>query len=144
MKETFDTPAHRTAIADLIYTYARHIRHGEGVECVNLFTEDGVFEIRDAPLGTEGAATVRARLEGHQQIGAYLSHGDGATARVCPVIGNLMISIDGHRATANSVLTATVWPDGKRIMGEYNDSFAFEGIWRFSVRRFDIFGEFGP
>ena len=131
----------RTAAEYLIYTYARNIRRGRGIDCVELFTGDGVFEIRDCPLDSD-RVTVRARLEGREQIAAYLTRGDGAAARVCPVVGNLMVDIRGDTAVANSVMTATVLPGGKRLLGEYEDHLVFDGGWRFASRRFDILGEF--
>ena len=133
---------HKTAIAELIYTYAAHIRRSRGVECVALFSPDGVFEIRDNPLDGDGNATVRAVLEGREALHSYLVHGDASDTRICPVIHNPVIRIDGNRAMAESVITATLWPQGKRIVGEYEDHLLFDDGWKFQRRRFDILGEF--
>ena len=133
---------HKTAIAELIYTYAAYIRRGRGVECAALFSAEGVFEIRDKPLDGDGNATVRAVLKGPEALHRYLVHGDASDTRICPVIHNPVIRIDGNRAVAESVMTATLWPRGKRIVGEYEDHLLFDGRWKFQRRRFDILGEF--
>jgi SnoaL-like domain len=130
----------RAAIADLIYTYARNIRAGNGADCVKLFTEHAVFEVREAPLGSREAHRTRARLVGHQMITDYLVGSASSETRVCPMIHNLLIRVDGSEAEGNCVMTAYV-SSGQRLIGEYNDHFRHEGDWRFSSRIFTILGD---
>jgi hypothetical protein len=134
--------AARTAIADLIHTYARNIRAGRGADCVPLFTADAVFEVREAPLGSSEAVRTRLKLTGHAALSNYLVRATG-DARVCPLIHNLLIEVTGHEAVSNCVMTSLVWPSGQPLMGEYHDSFRFESgtLWRFSSRLFTIFSD---
>ena len=129
----------RLAIADVVHGYARNIRAGRGADCLALFTADGVFEIRDAPLDGSAEPTVRARLEGQQAIMAYLAGSAGGDARVCPMIHNLIIDVNGNEASSDCVMEAIV-SNGQTLFGEYHDRFRFEdGRWRFSSRLFTIF-----
>jgi hypothetical protein len=134
--------AARAAIADLIHTYARNIRAGRGADCVQLFTADAVFEVRQAPLGNSDAVLTRAKIAGHEALSNYLVGATG-DARVCPLIHNLLIEVDGREALSNCVMTSLVWPSGQQLMGEYQDSFRFETRtgWRFSSRVFTIFSD---
>lgn len=132
----------RMAIADLIYTYARNIRAGKGADCVALFTEQAVFEVREAPIGRREAHRTRARVVGHQAISEYLVGSASSDTRVCPMIHNLLIRVDGREAEGNCVMTAYV-STGQRLIGEYNDHFRVEGGWRFTSRVFTILGNMG-
>lgn len=132
----------RAAITDLVYTYALNIRAGNGAECVKLFTADGVFEVREAPLGGRGAGRTRSRLTGHDAIASYLARASGSDTRVCPLIHNLLIHVDGPEATSNCVMTSFVWPSGQQFIGEYQDSYRYETGWRFTSRLFTMLGEF--
>jgi hypothetical protein len=132
----------RAAIADLIHTYARNIRCGNGTDCVELFTEQAIFEVREAPLGSREAHRTRARLVGHQAIRDYLVRSASADTRVCPMIHNLLIRVNGREAEGDCVMTAYV-SNGQRLIGEYNDHFQSEGSWRFSSRVFTILGDMG-
>jgi hypothetical protein len=135
--------AARAAIADVVYTYARNIRAGRGADCLSLFTRDGVFEIRDQLLGSSEPPSVRARLEGHDAILAYLTSSASGDTRVCPMIHNLLIEVKGNEAASSSVMTALV-SNGQSLFGEYLDRFRFEDGWRFSSRTFTIMGDFIP
>ena len=129
----------RGAIADLIHTYAKAMRHARPADSIALFTADGAFEVRD---GMPGAAdfTVRNRLEGMAQLEAYLVHRDGGPAKVCPLIHNILIDLDGDTARANCVMETPVLGTVHRIIGEYADSFRRDdGTWRFSERIYTIF-----
>lgn len=132
----------RAAITDLVYTYALNIRAGNGAECVKLFTADAVFEVREALLGGRDDARTRSRLTGHDAISNYLVRASESGARVCPLVHNLLIQVDGREATSNCVMTSFVWPGGKQFIGEYQDSYRFETRWRFASRLFTIIGEF--
>jgi hypothetical protein len=133
--------AARAAIADLVYTYALNIRAGNGADCVRLFTQDGVFEVREASLGNRDAARTRSRLTGHDAISSYLVRAAGSEHRVCPMIHNLLIQVNGGEATSNCVMTSLVWPSGQQLLGEYHDTYRFETGWRFSSRVFTILSE---
>lgn len=130
----------RIAIADLVHTYARNIRAGKGGDCLALFTEDGVFEVREAPLGSSGAPHTRTRLEGHDAILAYLTNGASSEVRVCPMIHNLLIQVNGREAESSSVMRAIV-SNGQGLFGEYQDRFRYEDRWLFSSRVFTILGD---
>lgn len=128
------------AIADLVHGYARNIREGRGADCLTLFTRDAVFEVRDAPLGSAEAPRTRARLEGHDAILAYLTNSASAETRVCPMIHNLLIEVNGPEAKSNSVMRAIV-STGQGLFGEYHDGFRYEDRWLFSSRVFTILGD---
>jgi hypothetical protein len=134
--------AARAAIADLIHTYARNVRAGRGADCVQLFTADAVFEVREVSLGGSDAVRTRSKIAGHEELSHYLVRATGES-RVCPLIHNLLIEVDGHEAVSNCVMTSLVWPSGQQLMGEYQDSFRFETgtDWRFSSRVFTIFND---
>lgn len=132
-----------SAIADLVYNYALNIRAGNGAECVKLFTEDAVFEVKEAFLGGSGIEHTRAKLAGHEAILAYLARAAASETRVCPMINNLIVHVNGHEAKSNCVMTAFV-SNGQRLFGEYQDSYRYKSIWRFSARVFTILGESGP
>jgi len=134
----------RAAIADVVHGYARNIRVGRPQECLALFTSDAVFETRDAPLGSREPPKTRSKLEGRESIMAYLAHSASGGTRVCPMIHNLMIEVNGKEAKSDCVMQAIV-SNGMSLFGEYHDRFRLEdGGWRFSARQFDIFGEFAP
>jgi hypothetical protein len=133
----------RAAIGDIVYGYARNIRAGKGADCVELFTEDAIFEVREAPLGSHSAGQARAKLAGHDAILRYLVHNASSQTRVCPMIHNLLIRVDGREASSDCVMTALV-STGQRLFGEYQDRFRYEDRWRFSSRVFTILAEFGP
>jgi hypothetical protein len=132
----------RAAIADLVHTYALHIRHANGAECVNLFTANGVFEVREARLDRPGIARTRAKLTGHEEIKSYLARTAASETRVCPVISNLIIQVSGVEASSTCVMTSLVWSTGQQIVGEYADSYRYDNGWRFDSRVFTILGEF--
>jgi hypothetical protein len=133
----------RTAIAELVYSYALNIRAGHGADCVKLFTEDAFFEVREALLCNRGVNRTRVKLTGHDAILSYLAHGTTSETRVCPMIANLIIHVNGQEANSNCVMTAFV-SNGQQLIGEYQDSYRYEVGWRFSSRVFTILGEFGP
>jgi len=140
LSETLDT---RAAIADLVHTYALYIRTGNGAECVRLFTADAVFEVREAPPGRRGAARSRSRVTGHEAISSYLARASGASdTRVCPLIHNLLIRVDGREATSSCIMTSFVWPSGQQFIGEYEDSYKYETTWLFTSRVFTMLGQF--
>jgi hypothetical protein len=136
--------AARAAITDLVYTYALNIRSGRGADCAQLFTDDAVFEISEASLGTRENARLRTQLVGRDAINNYLIHASGGTTRVCPMIHNLLVQVTGVEAVSNCVMTSVVWPTGQQLLGEYQDSYRFETAWRFVSRRFTMLTDSPP
>jgi hypothetical protein len=129
----------RAAIADLVHLYARAMRYGRPADAMHLFTEDGVFEIRDG-LPTSPEFTVRTRLEGRIHIDVYLVQRKGGAPAVCPLIHNLLIEVDGDTARASSVMETQMLDTGRKTIGEYDDRFRREdGTWKFAARTYTIF-----
>lgn len=133
----------RAAIADLVHTYALNVRTGNGADCAALFTDDAVFEVREAPPSNPAAGRSRSRLEGRAAIAAYVARTASPENRVCPLIHNLLIDVRGNEATSTCVMISVVWSSGRQLIGEYHDSYNFEKEWRFSSRVFTILGEIG-
>jgi hypothetical protein len=138
LEQRLDATESRTAIADLVHTYARCIRYDRPDEVGVLFTEDGTFELREGhPDKPE--YTVRYRLEGRASVHAHMAHNKGNTHPV-PLIHNLIIAIDGDRASATSVMEGKVYGTSHGVIGEYHDSFRREnGTWLFAARIYTIF-----
>lgn len=133
----------RAAIADLVHRYALHVRSGEGIDCGEFFTDDAFFEVREAPVANPGAARTRSRLEGHAAISSYVARTTQPETRVCPIISNLLIDVHGNEATSSCVMTSIVWASGRQLVGEYRDTYRFDGRWLFTSRTFTILGEIG-
>jgi hypothetical protein len=134
-----DETADRLDLADLVHAYARAVRERRTLDCAALFTDDGVFEIRERNPADPASNQLRAALEGREAIGAYVSTSTGGSVRVCPLIHNLMVSLAGDEAEGNCVMETRSWPPGSELIGEYHDSFrrTAEG-WRFSRRVYTI------
>lgn len=123
----------KLAIADLVHDYARAIRHNATEDIEGMFAPDAFFEIR-AGHPSSGAFTVQNRLEGAQAIGAFMMMGKGRPHPV-PLIHNLVIALDGDRASALCAMEAQVFGTSERIIGEYRDSFLrIAGKWKFASR----------
>lgn len=131
----------RQAIADLVHTYALKVRRGQGADCAELFTDDAVFEVRQATPGADDAGHTRTRLSGRDAVAAYIARASSAETRVCPMIHNLLIQVSGDEAASNCLMTSVVWPGGQQMIGEYEDRYRYENGWRFSSRVFTVFGE---
>lgn len=129
----------RNQISDVVYKYAQAIRTGDFASGVSLFTEDAMFEIRLAVPGQPDSAITRAKLIGHAAILAYLQESAAAGGSVCPMISNLIVHVQGKKANSNCMMTAMVWASGQNVTGEYHDTFAYNGAWRFASRTYTIF-----
>jgi hypothetical protein len=146
MEKVVDTAARiqlleaRVAIADVVHGYAFNIRSGNAAACEKLFTEDAVFEVRER-TGGAGITQTRSKLSGRSAIMAHLTDGAASQIRLCPLIQNLIIHVSGREAVSTSAMIAFVLPAGKGIIGEYEDSFRYEGEWRFCYRIYTILGE---
>jgi SnoaL-like domain len=132
----------RIAIADVVHGYAFNIRSGNAAACEKLFTEDAVFEVRERLLSGTGIVRTRSTLTGRAAIVAYLTEGAASQTRLCPLIQNLIIRVNGREASCSSAMVAFVLSTGMRILGEYEDSFRYQDDWRFCYRIFTILGEF--
>lgn len=138
LAERIDRLESRDAIADLIHGYARFIRYDEPERVGELFTPDAFFEIRDGhPDRPEHA--VRGRHEGAAGIAAYLAPSKGKPHPI-PLLHNIIVELDGDRATASSVMEAQIYGGTHTVFGEYRDTFQrLDGRWYFASRIYTIF-----
>jgi len=134
----------RSAITEVLHGYARGVRNGDVPACVELFTHDAVFEVRDAAPAEPAGHRVRHLCRGREEIRAYLQHGAVASVKVYPLLHNLMIRVDGLQASSNCMMSAWVLPAGRQVLGEYEDRYRWEQGWRFVSRIYTILGQIGP
>jgi hypothetical protein len=141
MMGTTDDSADHIAIGALVHRYAFHVRRGEGVKCGDLFTADAIYDIGQVDARSAGNTPVRnTRIEGRDAIGRYIAGSGSHGIRICPLIHNLLIDVNGDTATATSILESRTWPTGREFIGEYEDNFRREdGRWLFSRRCFMMF-----
>ena len=136
--ERLDRVEARLAIAELIHTYARCIRYDQPDQVGALFTEDGIFELRQGEPD-KAEFTLSYRHEGRAAIHAQMSHNKG-NAHPVPLIHNLIVDVDGDLATSTCVMNGTIYGTTHAIMGEYRDSFRrVDGKWLFAARVFTMF-----
>lgn len=135
----------RADIVDLVHRYSFLVRMGRAGEAGSLFAEDATYEVRDSYGGdAQSSGTPKRMLCGRTAIAEFLEGTARSGIRICPVIHNLMIEIDGDRATGNSVMESRTWPAGNESVGEYLDSYRREGdTWLFGSRVYTRF-EPGP
>lgn len=130
----------KLAIADLVHDYARAIRHNKVEEVGGMFTPDSFFEVR-AGHPSEPQFEVQERLDGAKAIGNFMKEGKGRPHPI-PLVHNLMIEVDGDRASSICAMEGQVYGTEYRVMGEYRDSFArIDGCWRFVSRTFTMYTE---
>lgn len=128
----------RAAIADVVHTYALNIRDGAGAACADLFVQDAVFEMFDSDP-VDLSPRLRARIEGRDAIIAHIAGASKAGARVCPMIHNLTIRIDGDVAESACTMNAITIPGGHELIGAYRDRFRYDvDAWRFTARAHTI------
>lgn len=131
----------REAIADVILAHAEHIRSGTLDAARDLLTADAVFEMGQLHATRPGEFAISQRVEGAEAILGSKDVIAGQGIRLCPMIHNIRIVLDGDTATSTCVSMATLWPTGDNFIGEYRDRFRREGgKWRFSARTFIAFG----
>lgn len=128
----------REAIADLIHRHAEHIRSGTLHAAHDLFHPDATYDVSHF----EGQDLVIVeRIEGLDAILGSMDEIAGEGVRLCPMIHNIRVSVDGDIAKSTCVSMTTIWPMGNNFIGEYRDSYRREGgTWRFSARAFIGFG----
>lgn len=136
----------RAAIADLVHRYALNVRNRNAAGCTDLFADTITFEIREIAFADPASEPrLRSKIDGREAVLDYIVKASTADIRVCPIIHNLLIDIDGDRARANCVMTSRIWPTGAEMIGEYDDQFCFEGgRWLFQARVYTIFLDDGP
>jgi hypothetical protein len=133
-----DLAADRAAIGDLVHAYALHIRRGEPKRAAALFAEDGAFEVREADPLDPVSLKVRSRTEGRPHVETYITSST-ASARMVPMIHNLLVELAGDSATASSLMIGRIWPSPREVFGEYSDTFRrVDGRWLFSERIYTI------
>lgn len=129
----------RSEISDLVHRYAYFIRIGRPDDVAKLFTETGRMELRSMnPLDPETVQTGRT-LQGVKAIEAYVTAAAQSGIKVCPMIHNLIIEIDGEMARSNCIMTSRTWPGASELIGEYQDTFRCASGWRFESRQFTMF-----
>jgi hypothetical protein len=134
--------AHRAAIADLVHRYALNIRSGAVANCLELFTEDAVFEQwQTHPPGNVPSVLKRKHLGRDAIIEGLLSSQPPAGTRLLPMIHNWLIEVGHREAESSCIMVAAVMPGGRQILGEYRDQFRYAAGWRFSVRRYTQLGD---
>ncbi|MBW8752919.1 MAG: nuclear transport factor 2 family protein [Sphingomonadales bacterium] len=138
LAERIDRLEARLEIADLIHTYARHIRRDEPEKVHELFLPDGTFEVRDGHPDRPDF-TVRSHYASAQEVHDHLAPNKGKPHPV-PLIRNLIVEVDGDSATANSVMDATIYGTAHAIQGEYRDVCRrVDGRWYFKSRIYTIY-----
>ena len=130
----------RAEITDLIHRYAYNVRIGNPADSAMLFTENGIFEIRETDTTDLTAARPRRTLTGQDAIKQYLADTNHTDVKLCPLISNLLIEMDGNSASSSCVMTNRIWPGEKQMIGEYRDQFYRTNEWRFTSRVYTIFG----
>jgi hypothetical protein len=132
----------RAAIEDLVHRYAANVRAGNAGQCGALFTEDATFEVKEAYVWGDRPPRTRSRWVGQSDIAGHIAQTASPERRVCPLIYNLLIDVNGHEATSSCVMISIMWSNGHQIAGEYQDTFRYDTQWRFSSRTYTIMGEF--
>src|SRR5579862_1912412 len=126
----------RSAIADLVNTYALHIRAGNPAKCAPLFTTEAVFETRMGSVGS--SSRTLNTIAGRDAIIAHITNAMQSGARLCPMIHNLLIEVNGPNASSNCVMAALALQGGTELVGEYVDTYRLDGVWRFTSRTYTI------
>jgi len=128
----------KMAIADLVHGYAKAIRHNKPELVEALFAPDSSFEVRGGhPSNPE--FTVQSHFDGAKAIGAFMNEGKGR-AHPVPLIHNLMIELDGDRASGTCAMEGHVYGTEHKMIGEYRDSYVrIDGSWLFASRTFTMY-----
>lgn len=124
----------KDAIRELIAQYCFHFDNAEFEAWLDLFTEDGAFD-----LGARGRFCGRDALRKFLK-GIPLSNG---LPMMKHCVMNSIVSVDGNRATARSYVVVIHGGDalGLTLAGRYEDQLARTGGgWRFAERKvhFDL------
>lgn len=133
----------RAAIADLVHRYALNVRSGNHMACEALMTEDVAFEVRETHPADLAGFRVRSHVVGRTETLAYIGRGSSGLV-ICPLIHNLLIDLDGSTAQSSCIMESRTFPSGHEVIGEYRDSYRFDGGWRFSRRVYTMYRETLP
>ena len=135
-----DLAQDRAAIHDLILRYAALVRDQQGHDCAGFFTDDAVYEIREAePTQPDSESRLRNRLEGAAAIAEYVGNSASVQIRIYPLIHNVLVALNGAVASTQCLMTTRTFPAGNEVFGRYDDSFACQdGLWLFTSRRYTI------
>lgn len=130
----------RAEISDLVLRYAALVRDKRGSECAGLFTDDAVYEIREAdPAQPEIECRLRTRLEGASAIADHVGGSAAGPVRLYPLIHNVLVELDGEAAFATCLMSTRTFPPGNEVFGRYDDSFICrDGHWLFAARTYTI------
>lgn len=128
----------RQAAADLVHTYAKFVRTDHMELVPGLFTQDGVFEMRDGhPSKPE--FSVRMRIEGQEHLKTFYGPSTGNPHPV-PLVHNIIVEADGDTAKGTCVMEGQIYGTKQRVYGEYHDDFRkVNGKWLFASRVFTMF-----
>jgi len=121
----------KEAIRDLLATYCFHLDAGDLAKWLELFTEDGTFDV--GPLG---------KAQGRQIINEFLSRirlTNGKRHGIKHYTVNSVITVSGAEARAHSYVLVVRDNDQKvdtAMAGRYEDLLVKQGEqWRFKVRK---------
>ena len=127
----------RQAIADLVHTYAKHVRDGTAAQCGGLFTGDGIFEVRERNPHDPASDRELFRIEGDVAMWRFFRENVNGPARICPLIHNIIIALNGDTARASCMMEGRTVPPGDDFLGEYDDALRrTPGGWRFARRTY--------
>jgi hypothetical protein len=128
---------HRAAIADLVHRYAFNIRSRTVARCVELFTDDAVFEHWQAGPSGNAPSVLKRKYSGRDEIIESLTSSQPPSGmRLFPMIHNLLIDVRDREAESSCLMVAAVMPGGRQILGEYRDRFRYDSDWRFTLRSY--------
>ena len=138
IESRLDVVESKLAIADLVHDYARAIRHNANEDIEGLFAPDAFFEVR-AGHPSQPEYTVQNRYNSAKEIGEFMMKGKG-TAHPVPLVHNLMIEVDGDRASGLLAMEGQIYGTEHKIIGEYNDSYVrINGRWKFASRVYTMY-----
>jgi len=128
----------KLAIADLVHDYARAIRHNKTEDIEGMYAPDSFFEVRGGHP-SQPDYKVQNRYEGAKAIGAFMMEGKGRPHPI-PLVHNLMIEVDGDRASGLLAMEGQVYGTEHKIIGEYRDAYVrIDGKWKFASRVYTMY-----
>ncbi len=125
------------AIFQTLYRYGHCIDYGLEQEWVNLFAEDGVFEIRNRKVNTVH------RLEGREALAKFIANHTKAPIKYHKhLVNEPLINISSNKATVESYFVRLDESQDKayiRSFGRYHDQLVkSNGRWCFKQRIADV------
>lgn len=138
IEERLDIVESKLAIADLVYDYTRAIRHNANEDIEGMFAPDGTFEVRGGHP-SQPEYEVQQRFNSAREVGEFMMKGKGHPHPV-PLVHNLMIEVDGDRASGICAMEGQVYGTDNKIIGEYRDSYVrLNGKWKFASRTYTMY-----